>query len=117
MIGAMGSDEALAMCRLRQWANDKLKLKYSRTSNYEHEGWQARRLNEQDGRLIRVIDFDLALQKLRPDERAALILRYRDKAGYEEIAVALSCSARKVSYMIPQARQHLADVLDRMDLL
>jgi hypothetical protein len=31
--------------------------------------------------------------------------------------VALSCSARKVSYMIPQARQHLADVLDRMDLL
>jgi DNA-directed RNA polymerase specialized sigma24 family protein len=117
MIGPMYPDEALAVARLRQWCYDRLQLNSARTVAYVRAGWQQRNTRQFDARLVRVIDFDRALATLDADEQAALILTYRDRQQSPDIAHALHCSVRKLTYLLPTARRKLAAQLDRLNLL
>jgi DNA-directed RNA polymerase specialized sigma24 family protein len=113
----MQPDEALAVARLRQWCYDRLELRNCRTVDYSRKGWQDRNTRTFDARLVRVIDFGKALGMLDAEEQAALILTYRDRERSYHTAQALGCSVRKVEYLLPLARQHLAAALDRLNLL
>jgi len=62
-------------------------------------------------------DFERAFARLSQEEQTALASTYRDKLDQQATAFAVGCSVRKLFYLIPAARQHLADVLDRLDLL
>jgi DNA-directed RNA polymerase specialized sigma24 family protein len=115
--GTMHPDEALAVARLRQWCHDRLQLTSARTIDYQRTGWRQRKDTEFDSRLVRVIDFGRALANLDADEQAALIFAYRDRERWPQIAQALCCSIRRVSYLIPTARRKLAAHLDRLNLL
>jgi len=117
MPTAIYPDEALAIARLRQWSYDRLALASARATSYERQGWQKRNTRQFNAQLVRVIDFGRALATLDADEQAALILAYRDRECYTAIAAALHCSERKLADLIPGARQKLARVLDRLNLL
>jgi DNA-directed RNA polymerase specialized sigma24 family protein len=115
----MSADEALAVARLRQYAATRCALKGGKTLNLRNPGrpTQASSQTRHDAIIIRVIDFERALDTLEPAESVALMLCYRDNASYPSIAQALGCSTRKLAYLIPIARKHLADELDRRDML
>jgi DNA-directed RNA polymerase specialized sigma24 family protein len=116
-IAPMTTDEVLAVARLRQWAVDRLKLAAAKTVDYTRSGWRERSNRDADARLVRVIDFGRALARLDPEQQLVLVLHYRDREKESRIAVALGCSLRKISYLIPAARQRLAAELDRLNLL
>jgi hypothetical protein len=40
-----------------------------------------------------------------------------EKNLIRDVIASIGCSLRKLSYLIPTAHQHLADILDRCDLL
>ena len=107
----------MAIMRLKQWAFDRLQLRHGRTCKPEHSGYKERRRREADSRHVRVVDFELALARLDPDEQQVLVLTYRDKVSHEDIAAVLGCSVRKIYYLHPTARRRLTDILDRLDLL
>jgi len=109
--------EALAVARLRQWASFRCTNLQGKTGRLNVQGWQRRDERSFDAALVRVIDFERALSALDEDEQIALVLRYRDKQEAIQIAVGLQCSVRRVSYLIPIARRHLAENLDRLNLL
>jgi DNA-directed RNA polymerase specialized sigma24 family protein len=115
----MSTNEVLAVARLRQWACDRSALTNGRALVVASPGRPGRNnnLNRFDAALVRVIDFDKALGTLDQDERAALVLRYRDRESEGRIATALRCSVRKVGYLLPIARRHLAAELERRNLL
>ncbi len=117
MITAMTTNEALALARLRQWASLRVTNKYGKTWTIRNGGWQRRDERCFNAGLVRVIDFDRALNTLEEEEKVALVLSVRDREPSYKIARALGCSERKVSYLIPQARRKLAATLDRLDLL
>ena len=113
----MQPNEVLAVIRLRQWSHDRMRLRAGGTTNYQRQGWRERRSTEADSRIVRVIDFERALSMLPAIEQAILLLVYRDRSTYHDTARALRCCERKTSYLLPTARKHLADTLDRLDLL
>jgi len=115
--GGMSPNEVLAVIRIRQWAADRAALRGARTIDYERQGWKARDARKCDARLVRVIDFEKALSMLTEEEQGALMVYYRERQTAADTAQALHCSERKVSYLIPAARKHLAEALDRLDLL
>ncbi len=118
-IGPMTSGEVLAVARLRQWAYDKSAVKHGKVQNLRSPGRAPKHAttNRYDAVLVRLIDFDRAMASLDSQEQVALILHYRDHETEARIATTLQCSVRKVAYLLPTARKHLANVLDRMDLL
>jgi DNA-directed RNA polymerase specialized sigma24 family protein len=113
----MSAAEVLAVTRLRQWNADRLALRASRTTDYRRHGWQARDTRTFDARLVRVLDFERALGRLPEEEQMLLLLTYRERQRYDEISKILNCSLRKVTYALPTARRHLADILDKLDIL
>jgi DNA-directed RNA polymerase specialized sigma24 family protein len=115
----MSTDEALAVARLRQWAATRAALDNGKSLNIQHPGRPTGKPNTNrfDAALVRVIDFERALCTLDADEQTILVLRYRDRENDKGIASAVSWSVRKLSYMLPQARKHLASVLGRLNLL
>jgi DNA-directed RNA polymerase specialized sigma24 family protein len=113
----MTVSEALAVARLRQWAVSRCSNQNGKIRRPNAQGWKRRDERSFDAALVRVIDFERALSALAEDEQIALVLRYRDKQEATQIAVGLQCSVRRVSYLIPMARRHLADILDRLNLL
>lgn len=64
-----------------------------------------------------MIDFTSARTTLGADEQAALMLTYRDRERVPDVARAVGCSIRKISYLVPTARRKLADELSRLGLL
>jgi DNA-directed RNA polymerase specialized sigma24 family protein len=117
MIDHMPTKEVLAVVRLNQWSYDRSRLKAGVVTDYQRHGWRERRSTEADSRIVRVIDFERALSMLPPIEQAILLLVYRDRSTYHDTARALRCCERKTAYLLPTARKHLADTLDRLDLL
>jgi DNA-directed RNA polymerase specialized sigma24 family protein len=111
------TDQVLAIIRLKQWAIDRDGLKNAKTCNYERKGWTQRNNRHADARIVRVIDFERAFNKLSMEDKTVLLLTYRESQGQTITAAAAECSVRKLAYLIPNARQHLADALDRLDLL
>lgn len=107
----------MAIIRLKQWAYERTSLRQGNTARLKRSGWRERRLRENDSRQVRVLDFERALSQLDPAEQQILVLTYRDKLRYEDIAKVLGCSVRKINYLLPTARRKLTDILDRLDLL
>ena len=70
-----------------------------------------------DARNVRVADFELAFARLSQDEQTMLAALYRDRLDYSTAASLLQLSTRTLAYKLPAARQHLAQILDRLDLL
>ena len=117
ILSMMSSAEVLAITRLRQWAVDRLALRASRTTDYKRTGWQARDTRTFDARLVRVLDFERALERLPEDEQMLLVLTYRERQCHQEVSKILRCSVRKLYYTLPAARKHLAEILDKLDIL
>jgi DNA-directed RNA polymerase specialized sigma24 family protein len=113
----MTYDEALAVARLRQWASNKQTNRNGKTRNPNSLGWKNRDNRSADAVIVRILDFERALNQLDNAEQVALIMRYRDRESNEEISRLLCCSVRRVGYLIPTARQKLAVVLERWNLL
>ena len=67
--------------------------------------------------MVRVLDFERAFAHLAHEEQLALAAIYRDGQDHEVASKTIGCSQRKLCYLMPAARQHLADVLNRLDLL
>lgn len=107
----------LAILRIRQWADDRTKLRAGIGTNYARTGWRERRLRDADSRIVRVLSFEQALSQLNPAEQAALVAYYRDDLTQRTVARIIGCSPRKIDYFLPGALQHLAEILDRHDLL
>ncbi len=113
----LGSDQVLAILRLRQCAVERTALKCGRSTRLTNAGWRERRETDADARNVRVIDFEKALATLDAAHQYALVLTYRDRVGHAATAAAIGCSIRTLAYMVPDARRRLADALDRRDLL
>jgi DNA-directed RNA polymerase specialized sigma24 family protein len=111
------TSEALAIARLRQWAALRISVNNGKTRNPKSHGWQRRDERTYDASQVRVIDFEAALATLPMQEQIALVLRYRDREPDSATAQILACSLRKLGNVIPQARAHLANALDRRNLL
>ncbi len=110
-------DEALAVARLRQWAMTRTRQQHGKIAQYRRRGWQQRNDRTYDANQVRIIDFERAMNQLPDEDKVALVLHYRDGQLQPEIARAIGCSIRKVSYLLPSARRKLAAILDRLDLL
>ena len=110
-------NEALAIARLRQWIRDRTAARSGRIANYKNEGWRERRACELDARIVRMIDFSRAIETLPDAEKTALILCYGQGETRADAARIVRCSERTMSNLIPRARHHLAETLDRLDLL
>jgi DNA-directed RNA polymerase specialized sigma24 family protein len=102
---------------MRQWAADRTALKSSRTTDYRRAGWKERRTRDTHARLVRVIDFERALSRLTQEHKSILLLTYREHQPYERVSNLTGVSVRALSYKLPAARQAVASVLDRLDLL
>ena len=113
----MTSFEALAVARMRQWCAERTASRHGRTTDYKFSGWRARNARMADARLVRILDFERALDGLNDTDQLLLLFKYRDQMPDKEIAAITGWSPRALSYKIPQARQRLADRLDRLDLL
>ncbi len=109
--------EVLAALHIRQWIRDRSALRNGRTTDYRRLGFVKRRERDADARIVRVLDFERVLAMLPAKETAALLLAYGDHATRRDIAHALNCCDRSAYNVLTTARRHLADILDRLDLL
>lgn len=109
--------EALALARLRQWRSDRTQANSCKVTAWKRQGWQDRRANIYDARIVRMIDFERALGTLPAEQQALLILHYADRETVAQTAIAIGCSERKVAYMLPEARRALTHILQVRDLL
>ena len=116
-MSGLPSDQILAIIRLRTWAADSSALRSGKTATHNRTGWTPKPSRAHDARLVRMIDFDLAFKHLPQDEQIALLVLYRDRGGMRDAALAVGCSPSKLTYLVPRARQHLADLLGRRGLL
>ncbi len=98
-------------------ATERRQLRSGNTTDYRRSGWRERRQRDADARIVRCLDFERALSTLPMVEQAALIATYRDGLRHHATACAIGCSERKLAYVLPLARLHLAETLDRLDLL
>jgi DNA-directed RNA polymerase specialized sigma24 family protein len=67
--------------------------------------------------MVRVLDFERALERLPEEGQMLLLLAYRERQRHAEISKILNCSVCKIVYALPAARKHLAEVLDKLDIL
>jgi DNA-directed RNA polymerase specialized sigma24 family protein len=111
------ADNALAIIRIKQWQQDRAALATSRTTDYTRTGWKQRNHRTADARIVRVLDFERAFAMLEEEHQLALALIYRDNQPQDKAADAIGCSQRKLCYLLPEARQNLANILNRLDLL
>jgi DNA-directed RNA polymerase specialized sigma24 family protein len=109
--------QALAIARLRQWLRDRNAAAAGAITNYARVGWRARRASEADARIVRMIDFERALDSLPDEQKLALIFHYAQGETCRDAARLIGCSERKMSYLIPTARLNLTEILDRQNLL
>ena len=86
-------------------------------TNYQREGWRERRTRDSNAHIVRVVDFERALSRLTEEHQAILLLTYREHQDYRAVCAATGVSIRALSYKLPVARQALASILDRLDLL
>jgi RNA polymerase sigma-70 factor (ECF subfamily) len=63
-----------------------------------------------------LIDFQLALQKLLPDQREALILIGASGLTYEEAAQICGCAIGTIKSRVNRARNRLAELLSVQDV-
>lgn len=56
-----------------------------------------------------------ALDTLSPSQRLAIVLRYYENLGYEEIASALETTTKAVERLLARGRERLRDVLGRRE--
>jgi RNA polymerase sigma-70 factor (ECF subfamily) len=68
---------------------------------------------QQAGAAERVADFNLAMARLKPRERAMLWLAYAEGASHQEIAETLGVRAASLMILLFRARRKLADLLGR----
>lgn len=113
----MKAMEAMAVARLRQWSALRMLLHCGRAAQLRQSGWIERRARNFDARQVQVIDFEKAFATLPEAEQTLLLLVYRDRERIADTAAALGTSPRTALYHLPVARQHLAEALDRRDLL
>ena len=116
-MSGIPSDQVLAIMRLRQWAADRVALRNAKATQLRQVGWRERRTRESDARQVRVLDFERALSQLDPMHQSVLVLTYRDGMRHTATAAVIGCSPSNVCYLLTAARHHLADTLDRLDLL
>jgi len=111
------STEALAIVRLRQWMRDRTSARYGTTATYRNAGWRERRTGQFDARIVRMIDFQRAIDTLPDAEKLCLILCYGWGETRDETARLIDRSTRGVHDIIPRARHHLAQELERRNLI
>jgi DNA-directed RNA polymerase specialized sigma24 family protein len=116
-MSGIPANQILAIIRIRQWHVDRAALKTAKVTHYQRRGWTQRTNCNADARIVRVLDFERAFAQLTEEEQTVLAARYRDGCRQDEAAKATACSPRKVAYLLPIARQHLAEILDKLDLL
>lgn len=63
---------------------------------------------------MRLTEFERAFSRLSEQEQTALAAIYR--LGMDTAAYDVGCSVGTLAYLLPTAREHLAQVLDRLDL-
>jgi DNA-directed RNA polymerase specialized sigma24 family protein len=65
-----------------------------------------------------VVDFERALSHVSEEHQSIiLLLTYREHPDQRQVSDATGVSVRALSYKLPAARQALASVRDRLDLL
>lgn len=57
-----------------------------------------------------------ALEALPPNQRLAIVLRYYESLGYEDIAAALETTTKAVERLLARGRERLREVLGRKDI-
>ena len=70
-----------------------------------------------DARIVRVLSFEKGFSALSAEYQTILAAKYRDNLPDTDTAAIMNCSVRKVTYVLPIARERLADTLNRLDLL
>jgi hypothetical protein len=111
------ADHVLTIIRIKQWQQDRAALATSCTTDDSRTGWKQRNHRTADARIVRVLDFERAFAMPEEEHQLALALIYRDNQPHDKAADAIGCSQRKLCYLLPEARQHLANILNRLDLL
>ena len=109
--------DLLAILALRRWADDRAVLRSARTTNYKTTGWQQRSNRNADARIVRVVDFELALGMLNPSQQEILTLVYRHGHNIAEAAALMRANPDTIGYHLARARHALALTLDRRGLL
>lgn len=108
---------SLAVLRLKQWAYDRALIHKGRVATLKRRGWTERHSRTADARLVRVLAFEQALQRITHPARVLLVLSYRDGYSAAHIARMLDCSERTIRTHLHHARESLALLLERLDLL
>lgn len=117
MLPRMEPGQVCAIMRLRWWAHARCNINNAKAINFKKQGWRKRRERAADAAIVQVIDFERALGQLSTEEQALLIGKYRDHYTEAELACVASCSVRKIAYALPDALTHLAQILERLNLL
>jgi hypothetical protein len=63
------------------------------------------------------LDFERAFAMLEEEHQLALALIYRDNQSQDKAVDVIGSSQRKLCYVLPEGRQNLADILNRLDRL
>jgi DNA-directed RNA polymerase specialized sigma24 family protein len=92
-------------------------MRTGQVTEYKRQGWRERRTRESDARIVRVVDFERALSHLTEEHQSILLLTYREHRDQRQVSEAAGVSVRALAYKLPAARQALASILDRLDLL
>jgi DNA-directed RNA polymerase specialized sigma24 family protein len=90
-------------------------MRADQVTDCRRQGWRERSTRDSNVRIV--IDFERALSRLTEEHQAILLLTYREHRDRRQVSDATGVSVRALSYKLPAARQALASILDRLDLL
>jgi DNA-directed RNA polymerase specialized sigma24 family protein len=110
-------NKVLAIIRFREWTGDRNRINAGQIASYKRTGYRERRQRDADARIVRAIDFETALNKLPAVEQAALMLLFREGQTHYDITRALRCCERQSYHLVNKGIEHLARILERMNLL
>ena len=111
------ADHVLTIIRIKQWQQERAARATACTTDCTRTGWKQRNHRTADARIVRVLDFERAFSILDEEHQLAPALIYRENQPQDKAADAIGCSPRKLCYLLPEARQNLANILNRLDLL
>ncbi len=113
------SFEVRVIAAFRRWRFDRQCLAQGQIYRYKVRGWQQREQRQCDARMVRVLDFEQALENLPAPVRVLLLLAHAD--GYtNEDPVEMSkgkLTRYQIAIVLRDARYALGLILERQGTL
>ena len=119
-MAGMPIQEALACAALKQWRYERTAIHQGKVSQaFKNPGRPTAKTHScrYDAALVRTIDFERCFSRLTLVEQHLLLFCVADRQSQEAVSQMLHISPRAINYKLPQARAHLAEILERSGLI